>query len=155
MNLFLWGMSITIKSGALIPVLFMVPNVLWMLLPKTNVGEQVSVPMILTIAENIGRVAVFLLPFFFSLDLNKEFSALVGIGMGLALTVYYVSWVRYFAGGRLAEHFRAPLLGLPLPMAVAPTVFLVLSSYLMSSWLMLGAAILFGVAHIWISALSL
>jgi hypothetical protein len=155
MDLFLWGMSITIKSGALIPVMFMVPNVVWMLLPKKNVGEQPAVPMILTIAENIGRVAVLVLPFFFSLDLNKEFSALVGIGMGLTLTVYYVSWARYFAGGRLAEYFRAPLLGLPLPMAVAPTIFLVLSSYLMSSWLMLGAAILFGVAHIWISALSL
>jgi hypothetical protein len=155
MDLSLWGISITIKSGAVIPVLFMIPNVVWMLLPKANVGEQVSVPIFLTIAENIGRVAVLILPFFFSLDFNKKFSALVGIGMGLTLTVYYVAWVRYFVGGRLAEHFRAPLLGLPLPLAVAPTIFLILASYLMSSWLILGAAILFGVAHIWVSALSL
>lgn len=155
MTLTLGGLSITIKSGALIPVLFMIPNVVWMVVPKSDQGEQVSVPLFLTIVENAGRVAVLVLPFFFSLDMNKEFSRPALIGMGLALAIYYVSWIRYFVGGRSTELFGEPLLGIPVPMAVTPTVFLVLSSYLMSSWLMLGASILFGVAHIWISAESL
>jgi hypothetical protein len=155
MNLTFGGMSITIKSGGLIPVLFMIPNVVWMLFPKSDVGEQVSVPFFLTIVENAGRAAVLVLPFFFSLDLNKKLSTPAMIGMGLALTIYYVSWIRYFVGGRSAELLGEPLLGIPVPMAVAPTVFLVLSSYLMSSWLMLGASILFGIAHTWVSAVSL
>jgi len=155
MTLTLGGLSISIKSGALIPVLFMIPNVVWMLVPKSDQGGQVSVPFFLTIVENAGRVAVLVLPLFFSLDMNKELSRPTLIGMGLALAIYYVSWIRYFFGGRSAELFGEPLLGIPMPMAVAPTVFLVISSYLMSSWLMLGASIVFGITHIWVSAVSL
>ena len=149
------SVNITIKSGALIPLLLMLPNVVWVLLPKVDVDEQVSEPLLLTVVENIGRAAVLILPFFFSLSLDKKYSTLVLIGMGLALTVYYVAWLRYFVGGRSAKLLAAPLLVLPLPMAVAPTLFLLLSSYLMGSWWMLGASVLFGIAHIWVSALSL
>jgi hypothetical protein len=155
MTLTLGSLSITIKSGALIPVLLMIPNVVWMLVPTSDQSEQASVPIFLTIVENAGRVAVLILPFFFSLDVNKKFSTLALVGIGLALAIYYVSWIRYFVGGRSAELLGEPLLGIPVPMAVAPAVFLVLSSYLMGSWSMLGASIMFGIAHIWVSALSL
>jgi hypothetical protein len=147
-------MHISIKSGALIPVLLMLPNVVWMLLPKAEASEQASEPLLLTIAENIGRAAILILPFFFSLNLNRKLSTPVVVGMGLALAIYYVSWIRYFLGGRAAHLFAAPLLGIPLPMATAPTLFLILSSYLMNSWLMLAASVWFGVAHIWVSALT-
>lgn len=155
MHLTLGNLSITIKSGALIPVLLMLPNVLWMLLPEVAGDRRASGPLFLTIAENGGRIAILLLPFFYSLDLNRKFSTLTLIGMGLALAIYYTSWVRYLAGGRAPELFRAPLLGIPLPLATAPVLFVVLASYLMGSWLMFGASILFGVAHIWVSALTL
>ena len=155
MKLTLGGISVTIKSGALIPVLLMIPNVMWMLSPKVDAGEQVPDPLFLAIVENAGRAAVFILPFFYSLDLNKKHSKLVMIGMGLALTIYYATWIRYFVGGGLAELLSAPFLGIPLPMAAAPIVFLILSSYLMGSWLMFGASILFGSAHVWVSAISL
>ena len=89
------------------------------------------------------------------MDWRKNFSLPVVIGMGLALAVYYACWIRYFAGGRVAALLGAPFLGIPLPMAVAPITFFILSSYLMGSWWMLGASLLFGVAHIWISALTL
>jgi len=147
--------SIPIKSGALIPLLVVLPNVVWMLVPKADAGASPSEPLVLTILENVGRFVALILPFFFSLDVHKKFSAPVLIGMGLALAVYYTCWVRYFAGGRADALLGAPFLGIPMPMAIAPIVFLVLSSYLMSSWWMLGAALLFGVAHIWISVLTL
>lgn len=155
MNLTFGDTIITIKSGALIPVLVMLPNMMWMALPKADAGKQVSEPLFLTIVENTGRFATLILPFFFSLDLNKKLSMPVMIGMGLALVVYYGCWIRYFAGGRSLALLGAPFLGLPLPMAVAPITFFVLSSYLMNSWWMFGASVLFGVAHIWISALTL
>jgi hypothetical protein len=75
--------------------------------------------------------------------------------MGLALALYYASWTRYFMAGRSAHLLAAPLPGIPLPLATAPTLFLVLSSYLMDSWLMFVAPVWFGVAHIWVSALAL
>lgn len=148
-------LSITIKSGALIPVLIMLPNIVWMLTPKADAGALPSEPLGLTIMENLGRFATLILPFFFALDLHKKFSVPVIVGMGLALIVYYACWIRYFAGGRAAALLGAPFLGIPVPMALAPIVFLILSSYLMSSWWMFGASLLFGVAHMWISILTL
>ena len=155
MDLQVGGISIPLQSGALIPILVMIPNVIWMLLPKAEAGEQGVEPLALTIFENVGRAAVLILPFFYALDLGKQAAIVVAIGMGVALAVYYAAWIRYFMRGRSPELFRAPLLGIPLPLAVAPIVFLTLSSYLMGSWWMLGASILFGVAHVWVSALSL
>ncbi len=146
--------SISIKSGALIPLLIMLPNVVLMLTPKADGGKQVAEPLWLTIVENVGRVATLILPFFFSLDVHKKFSLPVTVAMGLALAVYYGCWIRYFVGGRSPALLGTSFLGIPQPMAVMPIAFLILSSYLMSSWWMLGASLLFGVAHIWISALT-
>ncbi len=155
MHLTFGNLSITIKSGALIPLLIMLPNVAWMVLSKTDAGKQIPEPLLLTILENVGRFATLILPFFFSLDMNKKLSLPVAIGMGLALAVYYACWIRYFVGGRSAALLGAPFLGIPIPVAIAPIAFLILSSYLMGSWWMLGVSLLFGVAHIWISALTL
>lgn len=155
MKLMFGDISITIKSGALIPLLIMLPNVVWMLAPKAEASAATSEPFFLTILENVGRLATLILPFFFSLDMHKRLSLPVAIGMGLALAIYYACWIRYFAGGRVSTLLGAPFLGIPIPMAVAPIAFLILSSYLISSWWMFGASLLFGVAHIWISALTL
>lgn len=102
----------------------------------------------LTIAENLGRAAVLVLPFFYSLDLRRKYSTVVVAGMGLALAVYYAAWSRYFVGGGTEEFLRAPLLGIPSPLAVAPVALLILSSYVMNSWVMLGASLYFGAAHV-------
>ncbi len=155
MNLTFGDVNITIKSGALIPLLIMLPNVVWMIMPKADASQPTSEPLWLTIMENVGRFATLILPFFFSLDLNRKFSTPVAIGMGAALAVYYVCWIRYFAGGRSPELLGAPFFGIPQPLAVAPIAFFALSSYLMGSWWMFAASVLFGVAHIWISALTL
>jgi hypothetical protein len=155
MNLTLGLLPIAIRSGALIPVLLMLPNIIWMLVPKTDTTRQVPEPLSLVVAENAGRLAVLVLPFFYTLEMNRKFSLPILFLTGLALAIYYVAWLRYFTAGRSVALLRTPLLGLPLPLAVAPVVFLILSSFLMGSWLMLAAAIVFGVAHIWISALTL
>ena len=64
MHLAFGGINLTFKSGALIPVLLMLPNVVWMLLPKTDASEQDSTPLMLTIVENIGRAAVMIFAVF-------------------------------------------------------------------------------------------
>ena len=143
------------KCGALIPVLVMLPNVIWMLSPKQSTSASRPVPLALTVIENIGRAAILVLPFFYSLNTHRTYSVHAIILMGLLLAVYYACWIRYFAAGSPARLLGAPFLGIPLPMAVAPTLFLMLSSYLMDSYPMLIASILFGVSHIWVSAISL
>jgi hypothetical protein len=156
MTLTLGGVSVTIRSGAWIPVLLLVPNIIWMLSPKPETAGRAAEPRVLTVIENIGRIsAVLILPWFYSLDLQRPYSLPAAIVMGLALAVYYLAWGRYFAGGRTADLMRAPLLGIPLPLAVAPVAFLFMSAYLMGSWWMLAASALFGIAHIWISIITL
>lgn len=155
MNITPGNLKFVLKSGALIPLLVMLPNIVWMILPKPAAVQQTAEPLALTIVENIGRIAILVVPFFYALDWKKPLSVPVLIAMGLALALYYAAWIRYFSGGMTAELFRAPLLGIPLPLALAPVAFLLLSSYLMGSWIMFGSALLFGVAHIWVSAITL
>jgi len=148
-------MHIPIKSGAIIPVLIMLPNIIWLLLPHTSTSSNATVPLALNIAENAGRVAIIVIPFFYSLSFDKRFPVFALVIACLALALYYGAWIRYFAGGQSAALMSASLIGIPLPMAIAPTVLLVFSAYLMGSWPLLAASIWFGVAHIWVSALTL
>jgi len=151
----LFGWTLIIRSGAWIPILVMIPNVLWMLFPPVDPGFPADEPLPLVIPERAGLAAVLVLPFCYSLDLQKPFAVPVLIGMGLLLAGYYFCWARYFAGGRPAAMLGAPFLGVPVPMAVFPVLFLVLSSYLMGSGWMFAASLIFGAAHIWISKISL
>ena len=146
-------MRLAIRSGVIIPVLLMLPNLAWMLLPKPLAVTATTVPMALTIVENMARIATLALPFFCSLQLTKKYSALTLAGMALALIVYYSAWARFFLGGSSPDLFSAPLAGIPLPMAAAPIALLVLSAYVLDSWWMLASSLVFGVAHIWTSNL--
>ena len=148
-------MHIPIKSGALIPILIMLPNILWILLPQSTKSDNASAPFALNIAENIGRAAILVIPFFYSLSFGKRFSTPALVIACLALAIYYAAWARYFAGGRTAALMGASFLGIPLPLAVAPIILLTASAYLLGSWPMLIAAVWFGIAHIWVSALTL
>lgn len=136
--------------------MLMLPNILWMIFPGEKAQETAAVPLWLNIVENIGRIGILVLPFFFSLDLSRKYGPIALAGMALALAVYYFAWGRYVWGGRTLDLMGEPLLGMPLPLAVAPTIFLLLSAYLylMGSWWMFGTAFVFGAAHIWVSALS-
>lgn len=147
-------LRLTFKSGAVIPLLLMLPNIAWMLLPKLDAGFQGSVPITLALGENVARGAVLALPFFYSLDLKKKHSTLALVGMVLTLSVYYSAWGRFFVGGGSAELLSEPLLGIPSPLAFAPIAFLLVSSYLVNSWWMFGASACFGALHIWVKAVT-
>ena len=147
-------MQLIINSGALIPVFLMLPNVAWMLLYNSQAGPSASVPIALAIAENVGRVAVLVLPLFYELNVKKQYAPQALVGVGIALTLYYAAWARFFLGAGSVELLSAPLVGIPGPLALAPIALLIFASYLMSSWWIFGAAVAFGALHVWSSALS-
>ncbi len=148
-------MHIPIQSGALIPILVLLPNLIWLFVPHEVSSHAAPVPLVLNLAENAGRIAIIVVPFFYSLDFSRKFSTIAAVIAALALILYYAAWIRYFAGGRTGELMGAAMLGIPLPLAVAPVVLLLASSYLMGSWWMLGASAIFGAAHVWISVMTL
>ena len=148
------NLRLAVKSGAIIPALLMFPNVAWMLFYNLDADPQVSVPLALSIAENVGRAAVLVLPFFYSISVKNKYSTLALVGMAIALTVYYLAWGRFFVGGESAALLSAPLWGIPGPLALAPVAVLILSSYLMESWLMFSASVSFGALHVWVSAVA-
>lgn len=146
-------MKLAIRSGVIIPVLLMIPNVAWMLLPKSAAGAIGTVPLPLALAENVGRVVTLAWPFFCSLHLTKRYAAHTIAGMGVALTVYYSAWIRFFLGGSTPNLLSASLIGISSPLASAPIVLLILSAYVLDSWFMFRASVLFGALHVWASAL--
>ena len=147
-------MKLAVKSGAIIPVLLMLPNLAWMLFYSLGAGAKSDVPVALSAAENVARSAALVLPFFYSLNKKSVWSTVVWLGMAGALGVYYVAWGRFFIGHGSAALLSAPLMGIPSPLALAPVALLLLASYLMNSWWMFSAALSFGVFHVWALSLS-
>ena len=146
-------MRIPIKSGAVIPLLIMLPNIAWFLIPNAPAGDAAAVPLFLNIVENAGRVAIIVIPFFYAINLRRRYSTPALVICSLALALYYAAWIRYFAAADPAL-LGSAFLGIPMPLAVAPVVLLIASSYLLGSWPMLATSVWFGIAHIWVTALT-
>jgi hypothetical protein len=146
-------MKLAIKSGAIIPVLLMLPNLAWMLFYSLDAGAKSDVPVALSAAENVARSVALVLPCFYSLNKRGVGSTVVWVGMAGALAVYYAAWGRFFMGDGSVALLSAPWMGIPSPLALSPVALLLLASCLMRSWWMFGAALAFGVFHVW--ALSL
>ena len=146
-------MKLAVKSGAIIPVLLMLPNLAWMLFYSLDASVRSDVPVALSTAENVARSAALVLPFFYSLNKKSVWPTVVWVGMAGALAVYYLAWGRFFMGEGSLALLSAPLMGIPSPLALSPVALLLLASYLMNWWWMFSAALAFGVFHVW--ALSL
>jgi hypothetical protein len=142
-----------IKSGIIIPVLIMVPNIIYYLIirNKSDIpSSNKSAPTLIKIIENIGRLGILITPLFYSLNLDNSFSIYFLLLCLLFLLLYYVAWLRYFMSGSNQIDLRKSLL-IPLPLAVYPSLSLICSSYLLSSIPMLISSLVFAIGHIWVS----
>ena len=72
--------------------------------------------------------------------------------MGLALAFYYAGWLRFFLRGRDYALLFRPMLGIPVPMAVSPILYFLLSSVVLGSVYQAVAAAVLGIGHIAITA---
>ncbi len=142
-------------NGWIITVAVLVPNLLWMLWPPTHVpasGEESSRrARAVTVVEWIGRIGVFVIPLLYPIEVSgllEQVSAGILVG---ALGWYYAGWVRYFFGGREYRLLYAPLLRVPLPLAVSPVVYFAAGSIILHSVALAVATVVFGVAHLYVS----
>jgi hypothetical protein len=151
-----------IKSGGrqmlhifnfIIPVLVILPSVSFMFLSPRNVPDPDGkrVHPVLTAAEAAGRVGTVVLPLFYPAHMDRWYEAAALGGMALCLLLYYAVWMVYYRRGRDFARLFAPLWGIPIPLAVFPSVYFLLAAVLLHAAPLLVASLVFGTAHIAVS----
>ncbi len=140
-------------SSFIIPVLVMLPSVSFMFLSPRNVPDpdEKRVHPVLSAAEAAGRVGTVVLPLFYPTHIARWYEAAALGGMAVCLLLYYAVWMVYYRRGRDFARLFTPLWGIPVPLAVFPSVYFLLASVLLHAVPLVVAGLVFGVAHIAVS----
>lgn len=133
-------------AGGLIVILILVPNIVYAL--RCPGGENKCRSPWMNLLEQVGRyasMALMILPlgvwkFAFP---NVTAMLMYFFGNGVLLITYWVFWALYFCK---VTRIRAMML------AVVPTGIFLLSGLTLHHWLLVAAAVLFGVGHIYVTA---
>lgn len=145
--------------GGLVTILILLPNALWVLFPSKSLSTNEtiaknSITKAMEIMEGAGRIAVFCIPFFYHFEIKGNWAYLNLVVMAGTLCIYYTGWVRYFIRGRAYSLLYAPLISLPIPMAVSPVAFFLSSSIVLHSAPLAVATIILGIGHFYMSWLE-
>lgn len=135
----------------MIPLLILLPNLLLLALPPRNIPRGAgAVKLIFDIMEKAGRLAIFVIPLFYTVRLNRlELPDRLALGgMLITLVLYYSGWMRFFQSGRDYALLFCPMLSVPVPMAVFPVAYFAFSALLLRSLPLLAATLVFAAGHI-------
>lgn len=131
--------------GAVIVILLIIPNIIYAL--KNRGEKNRCTNRLMNAAEQIGRYACIILMWLpllvWKFGFQSVFEMLLYLfGNGCLLVAYWVVFAVYLKKktGRRA-----------LILAVIPTCIFLLSGLLLRHWLLAGFAILFGIAHIYVT----
>ena len=133
-------------AGGLVVALILVPNIIYAL--RCPGGENKCRNVGINLLEQVGRyasMALMILPlgvwkFGFP---NVAAMLIYFFGNGILLITYWAFWGLYF---RKVTRIRA------LTLALVPTVIFLLSGLMLRHWLLVAAAVMFGVGHIYVTA---
>ncbi len=140
-------------ESLLITVAVLIPNLLFLVLPPksaTKYGKPDGPPLF-TVLEKIGQVSTFVLPLFSPLSFSGAWTLVAWVAMGTLLASYYALWIRFFVGDRNYALLFRPILNVPVPMALSPVLYFLLSSVILGSIWQAIAAVVLGVGHITVS----
>ena len=141
-------------ASLLITAAVLLPNVVYGVFPPLNLqkyGPHKDSRLLVSI-ERFGQTSSFVLPIFFKLSFTGILALLAWAIMGLSLGIYYAGWIRFFARERDYALLFRPMIGIPVPMAVSPVVFLLVSSCVLGSVLQAIATLILAVGHIAVTA---
>ena len=131
--------------GAGIVVLMLVPNIVYAI---RNPGERnLCENRFMNLSEQVGRYACIVLMWLPLLVWKFGFASVFAMvlylfGNGSLLTAYWVLFARYL---------KVKNAGLALSLAIIPACIFLLSGLLLRHWLLAGFAILFAIAHIYVT----
>ena len=144
-----------IPNGGLISILVLIPNLLFIVFPPRDVPHTLSKPARgLEIVEWVGRIGAFAIPFFCWIEITGTIEMMAVVIMIGALGLYYAGWLRYMRRGRSFALLFQPMVGIPLPLAVAPIVYFYAAAIVLHSWWLLLATALLTIGHLSVSNLS-
>lgn len=104
--------------------------------------------------EKISRIAYFLLLTFLAREGAVDWKSIWLLLAGVFLVLYYLVWIRYFVGGREIALLGRSFLFVPLPLAVFPVLYYLFAAVWMGNAPAAVMMVIFGAAHITVSALS-
>ncbi|AIQ12992.1 hypothetical protein PDUR_14530 [Paenibacillus durus] len=134
----------------IIPFLILLPNLMFFRFqPRNgpNQAEEKGSP-ILSAAEGVGRLGVFIIPIFSSVHIEHSYEVISLIGMIISLLLYYIGWIRYFGRGREYSLLFAPMIGIPVPLAVSPVLYFLFGSVVLHSVYLLICGVILAIGHI-------
>ena len=133
----------------------MLINIAYVLFPPKRTVEQTEgIPRWIEFIEQITRIAYLLAIVFLvsrePVDLRSAWLLLAA----LFLVLYYVVWIRYFAGGREIALLNRTFLFVPMPLAVFPVVYFLCAAAWLHNLPGVVIMVVFGAAHLTVSLQS-
>ena len=141
--------------GLVVFALPMLINIAYAVFPPSGKVEQTAaVARWLEIVEQVSRIAYLLAVTFL---VSREPIRLQSVWFWLAalfLCLYYVVWIRYFAGGRDIALLNRPFLLVPMPLAVFPVLYFLCAALWLHNIPAAVIMLVFGAAHLTVSIQS-
>ena len=141
--------------GLVIFALPMLINIAYVVFPPSKGAQQTAViPRWIEMVEQISRIAYLAA---ITLFVSREPIRFRSVWLWLAvlfLLLYYVVWIRYFAGGRETGLLNRPFLLVPMPLAVFPVLYFLCAALWLHNIPAVITMAVFGVAHLIVSLKS-
>ena len=131
--------------GIIFFIAAIIPNFAYMLLaPQEQIEKDRKKSHIN--AEDLSRdFFVFFLVAFSSETKGSIIYLIVAL---VFLALYYITWFRYFKNGKDEKYLLSPLGFIPVPLAIFPNAYFVLSCLYLNNMLALGLCLIFAFFHI-------
>ena len=141
--------------GLVVFALPMIINIAYAVFPPAKKAEQTAAAARwIEIVEQISRIAYLAA---ITLLVSRKAVGIRSVWLWLSavfLVLYYIVWIRYFAGGREIALLNRPFLFVPMPLAVFPVLYYLCAAV----WLHNSPAVIlmtvFGAAHLTVSIRS-
>ena len=132
--------------GIIIVVLMLIPNIIYAV--KFRGQNKIVSNKFMKIVEQVGRYGCMIL-MIFSIGMPKFGFPSVGnflvylLGNMILLLAYWIAWILFFI---------KPCKGKSMVLAIIPTCIFLLSGWMLEHWLLVIMAVLFGVAHVYVTS---
>lgn len=141
--------------GLVVFVLPMLINIAYAIFPPSGKAEQtVAVTRWIEMVEQISRIA-YLLAITLLVNRNPiNFRSAWFCLAAFFLLLYYIVWIRYFAGGRDIALLNRPFLFVPMPLAAFPVLYFLCAALWLHNIPAAIMMMIFGAAHLTVSIQS-